>query len=92
MGNLMNEKIESIDIKKLRKLIRELFKHYGRKEVYEDEFYEYFRNKGFSDEEIERLWIRAISRSGIVKWGVYVEADQLPPKKIKEKTFLELIR
>ena len=88
----MDNRIESMNIKEVRKLIREAFKHYNKKEIYKEEFYNYFKNKGYTQEEIDELWYRAIGESGIVKCGVYFEADELPPKKIIERQFLELIR
>jgi len=84
--------IKNMEIKKLRKLVRELFRYYGRDEVYEDEFYEYFRNKGLKDEEIEILWLRVIGESGLVRWEIHVVADELPPKEIKSRPYIKLIR
>ena len=92
MGANLEQKAEITTPKELRKLIKKLFKHYRRREVYKDEFYDYFRAKGFTQEEIDELWYRAIGESGIVKCGVYFEADEIPPKKIIERHFLELIR
>jgi len=88
----VSERIKSMSLKELRKLVRELFKHYGRDEVYKDEFFEYFRNKGFKDEEIKILWVKVIGKSGLVRLSFHIIADELPPKEIKSKAFIKLIR
>jgi len=88
----MSKKIESLNIKEIRKLIREAFKHYNRKEIYKDEFYNYFKNKGYTEEEVDDLWLRTIGESKIVKWGIHFEADQLPPKKIIKRQFIKLTK
>ena len=61
-------------------------------EVFKDEFIEFFRKKGYNDEEIETLWLLIISRSGIVKLGVLFEGEGLPPKKIINRPFNKLIK
>jgi len=86
------EQITSLTKKELRKIVRELFKHYNKEEIFKDEFHQYFKKKGYTDEQINLLWILIIARSGIVRWGVIPEADQLPPKKIINKPFIELIK
>ena len=80
------------NIKELRRLVRAPFKHYGRNVIYEDEFFKYFRDKGWSDEDIERLWIAAIADSGIVKMGVIPEAKEYPPKEIIGRPVLVLTK
>jgi len=35
-----------VGVDELRRLVREVFEYFGRDEVYEDEFYDYFREKG----------------------------------------------
>jgi len=63
-----------------------------KREIYKDEFYEYFERKGYTKEQIKLLWFLIIGKSRMVKWGVQFEADEIPPKKIKSKPFIELIR
>ena len=85
-----NTKAETISLQELKKLVKELFKHYRRRKVYEDEFYNYFKAKGFSEEDIDILWVRVIGESNLIKIGVHLQADKLPPKKVKERPFIEL--
>lgn len=66
-------------------MVRELFKHYSRDEVYEEEFNEYFKKKGLTDEEIDVLWLMVLGKSGLVKLGLHVEAAGPPPKRLLEK-------
>lgn len=87
----MIKDVKSLTRKELRKIVRELFKHFGRDEVYEDEFYDYFRRKGLSDEDIEVLWVRVIGESDLVRWEIHVWADELPLKEVKSRAYIKLI-
>ena len=91
-GTLMAKDVKTMRLKELRELVKELFAYYGRDEVYEDEFFEYFKNKGFTEEEIDTLWLMVLGKSGLVKLGMHVEADDLPPKKIIRRVFIKLIK
>ena len=84
--------VKSLTREELRKMVRELFKHFSRDEVFKDEFFDYFRGKGYSDEEIRILWVRVIGESDMVRWEIHVWADELPPKEIKGRAYIKLIR
>ena len=86
------EQIESLTKKELRKIVRELFKHYNKEEIFKDEFHQYFKRKGYTDEQINLIWFSIIGKSGMVKWGIQFEANEIPPKKIKSRPFIKLIR
>jgi len=92
IGDYMIKDIKSLTRKELRKIVRELFKYYGRDEVYEEEFHEYFKKKGLTDEEIDTLWLMVLGKSGLVKLGLHVVADELPPKRIIRRAFIKLVR
>ncbi len=87
----VKKKVAPTNVKELRKLVREVFAHYGEKKIYEEKFFDYLRKKGYSDKEIKKIWIRALGH-GIIRWGVDVFADEIPIKQVKKKYFLELVR
>ena len=87
---MKNKKINLKDKRKLRKLVEEPFRFYGEKVIYEEEFFEYFRRHGWSEDDIERLWVFAVGE-GIVRFGVSPEADEFPPRKIRGRVILELV-
>jgi len=78
------------DVKSLRELMREPFKHYGKKVLYKEEFFQYFREKGWKEKDIEDLWVMGIARSGIVQWGMIPEIVEFP-SKVEAKTAIRLL-
>ena len=68
-------------IRKLKKLIQEVFKHYNERIIYEEEFEEYFLKKGMTREEVNELWSKAHSK-GLIEIGVIPEADPNNPLNI----------
>lgn len=68
----------------LAKLIKEVFSHYGKKELSEEEFIQYFQEKGLSKDEIEKLWSEAHSQE-LISVGVWSISDPNNPLKIIEQ-------
>jgi len=43
----------------VKALIEEAFAHFGKNELFEEQFINYFKARGMSKEEADRLWIDA---------------------------------
>ena len=43
----------------MKALVEEAFTHFSKNEVYEEQFIKYFKARGMSKEEADRLWIDA---------------------------------
>jgi len=68
-------------IRKLKKLIQEVFKYYNKKTILRKEFEEYFLKKGMTREEVNELWSKAHSK-GLIEIEVIPEADPNNPLNI----------
>ena len=91
---IMVRDVRSLSVRELRRLVRELFRFYGRDRVFRDEFFDYFRCRGFGDDDIELLWYMVIGRSRLVRFGFYVDAadNEIPPRKFIKKAFIRLLK
>jgi len=81
--------IEKINKKTLKKIIKRVFEHFNRNIVYKDEFYEYFREKGLNNDEIDELWIKVITELKKIEWGVHFFSNDFPPKNIKRRPYIK---
>ena len=68
------------EVKELRKLIIQVFKHYGRRKITMKEFEDYFKSKGLSEKEIEDLYIKAHTNE-IILTGIRPLPDPQNPLK-----------
>ena len=84
-------KVDPTNKKLLRKIIRLPFKYYRKKILYKEEFFQFFKDQGWSDDEIDELWFLAIAKSGIVNFWFIPEADDFPPKEIRDRMVIELV-
>ena len=47
------------DRKQVKALVEGAFKHFGKDEMYQEQFIKYFKNQGMSKEEADQLWVKA---------------------------------
>jgi len=55
----MNKENPRKDKTRVKSLIEGAFMHFGKDELYEEQFIKYFRDKGMSKEEVDQLWVKA---------------------------------
>jgi len=67
--------------------IESTFNHFGKNEIYEAQFIKYFRDKGMSKEEADKLWIIARAKRII---GIEVLHKKRPPKILGHVTVFTL--
>ena len=77
--------------RELERMIKEVFKYYGKNLLTEDEFFEYFMKKGMNKDEIEELWSSAHTE-GLIDVGLISIFDEENPLKTKDKIAFELKR
>ncbi|MCS7365375.1 MAG: hypothetical protein NDF54_08065 [archaeon GB-1867-035] len=80
------------EIEKLQKLVKAPFEYYNKKFLYKEEFFQYYREKGWDERKIKWLWVLAVAKSGIVRLAVTFEADEFPPREIRSRSVLELVK
>ena len=65
--------------KRVKALVESAFNHFGKDELYEEQFIKYFRDQGMSKEDADKLWINAHSMN-IIRIGIrpiFREGDPL---------------
>lgn len=77
---------------KINVLVLETFKYFGKDELYEEEFIKYFRDKGMSKEEIDKLWTKAHSMNIITIGAEPIWKPEHPWNIISHKIVFELVR
>jgi len=45
----------------VKSLVKEAFKYYGKDVLFEKQFIKYYRDRGMSKDEVDRLWVKAHS-------------------------------
>jgi hypothetical protein len=76
---------------RIKTLVEQAFIHYGKNELYEEQFDRFFKDKGMSEEEIDNLWIEANSMRIIQVGYSPVSALGNPLDIIGQKTIFTLL-
>lgn len=77
--------------KRIKELVLEAFEHFGKNELFKEEFVKYFQKKGMSKDKIDRLWIKA-DQMNIITIGVEpIWEPGHPLNIIGHKTVFELV-
>ena len=76
----------------LRKLLEEAFEHYKQQTLYKEEIHQYFKEKGWKENEIDEI-VKDALRYHILEMGVAPIPDpEKPLEKIEDKIVYTLKR
>lgn len=75
--------------KEIEKLIKEVFNHYGKNRIFEEEFIQYFKQKEMTPKEIDQLWSDALFFN-LIKVGVWTIRNESNPPEPLTKIVFEL--